>query len=107
MIRRPPRSTLFPYTTLFRSPDREGVWDAREDPAAECVRDARRGTHRGAACCAPTPGLLPLGSPWLWLRPSLPDRPPGISAPHRTRARPGEARRRAVAARHPPRTLRR
>src|SRR5256885_10515722 len=30
MIRRPPRSTLFPYTTLFRSPDidrrlREGV----------------------------------------------------------------------------------
>src|SRR3712207_7824646 len=28
MIRRPPRSTLFPYTTLFRSdvPDRPGVW---------------------------------------------------------------------------------
>src|SRR2546422_4461101 len=24
MIRRPPRSTLFPYTTLFRSFDREG-----------------------------------------------------------------------------------
>src|SRR6266496_1007517 len=24
MIRRPPRSTLFPYTTLFRSPDRRG-----------------------------------------------------------------------------------
>src|SRR2546422_1918172 len=24
MIRRPPRSTLFPYTTLFRSPSREG-----------------------------------------------------------------------------------
>src|SRR2546428_2018478 len=24
MIRRPPRSTLFPYTTLFRSVDREG-----------------------------------------------------------------------------------
>src|SRR3712207_8427535 len=24
MIRRPPRSTLFPYTTLFRSPVREG-----------------------------------------------------------------------------------
>src|SRR5438477_4788221 len=23
MIRRPPRSTLFPYTTLFRSPDKE------------------------------------------------------------------------------------
>src|SRR3712207_8264834 len=25
MIRRPPRSTLFPYTTLFRSPD-AGLW---------------------------------------------------------------------------------
>src|SRR4051794_41641689 len=24
MIRRPPRSTLFPYTTLFRSPPRSG-----------------------------------------------------------------------------------
>src|SRR2546430_4987437 len=27
MIRRPPRSTLFPYTTLFRSADRVGVED--------------------------------------------------------------------------------
>src|SRR5260370_30636926 len=27
MIRRPPRSTLFPYTTLFRSPD-VGRWEA-------------------------------------------------------------------------------
>src|SRR3712207_8544752 len=25
MIRRPPRSTLFPYTTLFRSHDRTGI----------------------------------------------------------------------------------
>src|SRR3712207_8532458 len=25
MIRQPPRSTLFPYTTLFRSADREGL----------------------------------------------------------------------------------
>src|SRR5205823_14145161 len=25
MIPRPPRSTLFPYTTLFRSPDRPGA----------------------------------------------------------------------------------
>src|SRR5258707_2519396 len=28
MIRRPPRSTLFPYTTLFRSRDRTGNVDA-------------------------------------------------------------------------------
>src|SRR5437870_9103606 len=26
MIRRPPRSTLFPYTTLFRSPAGPGSW---------------------------------------------------------------------------------
>src|SRR5256885_5190914 len=30
MIRRPPRSTLFPYTTLFRSMERRGV--GRVDP---------------------------------------------------------------------------
>src|SRR2546430_12998833 len=29
MIRRPPRSTLFPYTTLFRSPPASGVTDFR------------------------------------------------------------------------------
>src|SRR5215211_8318940 len=28
MIRRPPRSTLFPYTTLFRSPQAGGVLEA-------------------------------------------------------------------------------
>src|SRR2546426_7259234 len=38
MIRRPPRSTLFPYTTLFRSPemaDGEGRDRARVDSARE------------------------------------------------------------------------
>src|SRR3712207_8337090 len=33
MIRRPPRSTLFPYTTLFRSPEE----------SAECARSVFRG----------------------------------------------------------------
>src|SRR2546430_12895105 len=27
MIRRPPRSTLFPYTTLFRSPGKTARWN--------------------------------------------------------------------------------
>src|SRR2546422_6845413 len=36
MIRRPPRSTLFPYTTLFRSSDR--AFDVRR-PRFELVRD--------------------------------------------------------------------
>src|SRR3712207_8202305 len=31
MIRRPPRSTLFPYTTLFRSPDFNDARAARLD----------------------------------------------------------------------------
>src|SRR2546422_1470807 len=29
MIRRPPRSTLFPYTTLFRSPEADEWWVRR------------------------------------------------------------------------------
>src|SRR2546430_12624122 len=32
MIRRPPRSTLFPYTTLFRSHERHGRRRARVEP---------------------------------------------------------------------------
>src|SRR5438093_6302511 len=48
MIRRPPRSTLFPYTTLFRSlhqgvrPDHEvdgAVADPLDDPIAILARD--------------------------------------------------------------------
>src|SRR5256885_9353333 len=37
MIRRPPRSTLFPYTTLFRSPLHEGRAEAEVvvEPCAE------------------------------------------------------------------------
>src|SRR2546422_4359770 len=32
MIRRPPRSTLFPYTTLFRSPPKYEVSEAMRPP---------------------------------------------------------------------------
>src|SRR3712207_8190440 len=39
MIRRPPRSTLFPYTTLFRSP--EVVKSARDAYAQAGVTDPR------------------------------------------------------------------
>src|SRR3712207_7326999 len=49
MIRRPPRSTLFPYTTLFRS-DRDGLRlerDERRDGVLERLgRAAVVGTHR-------------------------------------------------------------
>src|SRR2546425_2314416 len=36
MIRRPPRSTLFPYTTLFRSP---------RDPRRQLPEEAQPGVH--------------------------------------------------------------
>src|SRR2546426_5073148 len=40
MIRRPPRSTLFPYTTLFRSLEREVVGiPARPDLLVDAPRD--------------------------------------------------------------------
>src|SRR5258705_7529293 len=46
MIRRPPRSTLFPYTTLFRSRGRAQFGAARGH-AHRRRRDARvRGSHR-------------------------------------------------------------
>src|SRR2546423_14710274 len=51
MIRRPPRSTLFPYTTLFRSP-RNGVM------ACRAVRDGKR---RSRSCVRGVIGLLPGG----------------------------------------------
>src|SRR5258706_8641318 len=41
MIRRPPRSTLFPYTTLFRSPS-DGSATAAARPA-HVIRRARAG----------------------------------------------------------------
>src|SRR5438477_4894614 len=41
MIRRPPRSTLFPYTTLFRSEDREAEHDQRCDRRLRQRRDVR------------------------------------------------------------------
>src|SRR2546426_4435219 len=44
MIRRPPRSTLFPYTTLFRSES--------PDESAEARGDAVEGA-RGRACRGP------------------------------------------------------
>src|SRR5258708_22611583 len=62
MIRRPPRSTLFPYTTLFRSPDNTGysysshflsqwtiVWDQfnrQRLPYFYCCFDFDRTTYR-------------------------------------------------------------
>src|SRR2546430_13411539 len=43
MIRRPPRSTLFPYTTLFRSSFRPRLL---RPGLLQDTFDSRRGTHR-------------------------------------------------------------
>src|SRR3712207_6909486 len=43
MIRRPPRSTLFPYTTLFRSRSREIPHQGRGRPHARGARPDRAG----------------------------------------------------------------
>src|SRR5256885_8722086 len=45
MIRRPPRSTLFPYTTLFRSQGDELELRARDDQAAIPGRPVSRRAH--------------------------------------------------------------
>src|SRR5260370_40907829 len=37
MIRRPPRSTLFPYTTLFRSVDQDQATDTPWNSHSSCV----------------------------------------------------------------------
>src|SRR3712207_9480011 len=47
MIRRPPRSTLFPYTTLFRSPVEETDTRGRKKRTTE-ARDNRRGIPQGS-----------------------------------------------------------
>src|SRR3989475_12624057 len=55
MIRRPPRSTLFPYTTLFRSvQEQAGVSDHAMDVAADIRR--RRVAYELRLACAQGPG---------------------------------------------------
>src|SRR5438093_5126970 len=62
MLRRPRRSTLFPYTTLFRSVGNDETWHAAEgrkgarmgtDPIAQRLRAGRLdvGEARGAHDC--------------------------------------------------------
>src|SRR2546430_10476551 len=50
MIRRPPRSTLFPYTTLFRSHDCADVFRRRPAAAAHYVQPAVFHPRRKFGC---------------------------------------------------------
>src|SRR5260370_26823530 len=46
MIRRPPRSTLFPYTTLFRSPGETGQQDTEEGCSRQGEVNGRKGQRK-------------------------------------------------------------
>src|SRR3712207_9113356 len=52
MIRRPPRSTLFPYTTLFRS---SGRWWMRRSPSGTSPRWTRSTPPSPGAAATSTP----------------------------------------------------
>src|SRR3712207_7667805 len=56
MIRRPPRSTLFPYTTLFRSLEEGRDGGRRRDPAPGGACRARRLDGRERSRGAARPG---------------------------------------------------
>src|SRR5258708_15620233 len=58
MIRRPPRSTLFPYTTLFRSNDsayalRRGSGHSPDAAASKPLRGAGKNRHGAGGTKAP------------------------------------------------------
>src|SRR3712207_6982042 len=73
MIRRPPRSTLFPYTTFFRShgsanpPALERVYTDLT-PAHDDRAPALAGYVHRLARSAPTPARLSRPPPWAGLR---------------------------------------
>src|SRR3712207_8065744 len=58
MIRRPPRSTLFPYTTLFRSAD-----GARQEGEAHGLAEGAGGPGRDPGPAVRGPGLGPAAGP--------------------------------------------
>src|ERR1035441_4322206 len=55
MIRRPPRSTLFPYTTLFRSHFNEKGWDRT---LLQCFFNGKNNFKHGGWSRATSPWLL-------------------------------------------------
>src|SRR3712207_7060963 len=103
MIRRPPRSTLFPYTTLFRSslealPHERGVQQGHEGDGPPPLPDAGRREQR-AVQRLPRDDLLRLErrvrGPERRARAPPPPPPPGGARPPQLRAAappPGGAR---------------
>src|SRR5256885_9484813 len=66
MIRRPPRSTLFPYTTLFRSVGIE-VDHGRAGPYSTGVGS---GSGAGGSARGAKPGTAAAAARWSWKMPA-------------------------------------
>src|SRR6185369_1383276 len=75
MIRRPPRSTLFPYTTLFRSQGTGWACCSKLARRADVVK-SRTAPFRSANCTA----LEASGRPWITF-----SDPPPVAPPSRRR----------------------
>src|SRR5256885_6066681 len=114
MIRRPPRSTLFPYTTLFRSPGLRPLVRPGEEPghrrAAPTVGNPARATRRDRRHASDRPLRLFGGGRGRHTRdasggrpPAPPPPPPPTPRPGRPRPRPPPPPRRARAPRDHPR----
>src|SRR5260370_5653365 len=69
MIRRPPRSTLFPYTTLFRSPGQGRSWRGRHQ--GQPRRQTIEGGESGLRCGRRGEGPVDVERRWLELIPRL------------------------------------
>src|SRR3712207_7431482 len=76
MIRRPPRSTLFPYTTLFRSLAERGNRHRGHRPDLSRVHRLQDGPDAAPEPDHPAPAACPAG------RPADPGRGPGRSEEH-------------------------
>src|SRR2546430_3807120 len=62
MIRRPPRSTLFPYTTLFRSPLTDGRTLGETLPTS--IAPSARSLLHDEQIVSPRTGVYALGNPY-------------------------------------------
>src|SRR2546422_9988042 len=104
MIRRPPRSTLFPYPTLFRSPSaallarrRRCLWPpvaSRAPPGTDTLRAPPLHWYSGASDESDAPLAMAGGSPRSLVRvaPLLLHRLLGPGPPPGARGREGEHR---------------
>src|SRR2546430_17469278 len=72
MIRRPPRSTLFPYTTLFRTVPSAQITAAHIEPSSEAAADVK--AAKAISVVTPLPVVAGRGG--------LAENPPAATGPH-------------------------